>query len=242
MQKSFLIDMSRCTACRGCQMACKQWHKFPGTRTVQRGSFQNPEDLSTTTYKLVRFSEAQVNGKLAWLFFPEQCRHCIVPPCKDVADAYVEGAILRDPDTQAVLYTDLTRRLTPEQKADVHSACPYNIPRWDDETGIMAKCDMCYDRVINGLKPACVQTCPTGTMNFGNRDEMLELAQQRLEAAKKKYPAARLVDPDYTNVIFLAVDDPKLYYEYLEADASGVLPMDRRHFFAMLRPGVRRQG
>ena len=45
MSKSFLIDTTLCTACRGCQVACKQWHDLPAEKTVNRGSYQNPEDL-----------------------------------------------------------------------------------------------------------------------------------------------------------------------------------------------------
>ena len=58
--KSFFIDTTKCTACRGCQIACKQWNKNPGTKTVQRGSHQNPADLSASTFKLVRFNEITI--------------------------------------------------------------------------------------------------------------------------------------------------------------------------------------
>jgi len=233
MEKTFLIDMTRCTACRGCQVACKQWHKLPATKTENVGSYQNPQDLSFHTYKLIRFSEAKVDGKLKWLFFPEQCRHCIIAPCKEVADGYVENAIMRDEFTGAVLYTDLTAKLSADEKAEVREACPYDIPRIDEKTGLLGKCDMCVDRVHNGRKPACVETCPTGTMNFGDRDEMLALAEERLAAAKKTSPNAKLIDADDVNVIYLAEVDPKLYYGFLAADASPLAPiMGRRKMMA----------
>ena len=72
MSKSFLIDTTLCTACRGCQVACKQWHDLPAEKTINRGTFENPADLSFDTYKLVRMREEVINGKLNWLFFPEQ--------------------------------------------------------------------------------------------------------------------------------------------------------------------------
>ena len=56
-RKSFFIDTTKCTGCRGCQAACKQWNQNPATKTRQQGSYQNPPDLSTATFKLVRFSE-----------------------------------------------------------------------------------------------------------------------------------------------------------------------------------------
>ena len=232
MDKAFFIDMTRCTACRGCQVACKQWHKHPATKTENWGSFQNPKDLSFVTYKLVRFNEATVDGKLNWLFFPEQCRHCLIAPCKEVADGYVEGAVIRDELTGAVLYTDLTAKLSDEEKQEVREACPYDVPRIDKETGRIGKCDMCIDRVHNGMKPACVQTCPTGCMNFGDREDMLALAEKHLAEAKKRYPKAMLVDADDVNVIYLAATDPAQYHEFLAADAHPAPVMGRRKMMA----------
>ena len=90
--KSFFIDTTRCTGCRGCQAACKQWNRNPGTKTIQRGTYQNPPDLSTATFKLVRFSEAtDTLGEPNWYFFPDQCRHCLYPLCKEAADRKSEG-------------------------------------------------------------------------------------------------------------------------------------------------------
>ena len=51
--KTFFIDQSRCTACRGCQIACKQWKKLPGDHTVNTGSYQNPPQVNEHTLKLV---------------------------------------------------------------------------------------------------------------------------------------------------------------------------------------------
>ena len=92
MGKMFFIDLTRCTACRGCQVACKQWHEHKAVPTKQTGTHQNPPDLTPFNFKVVRFSEHKLDGRVVWLFFPDQCRHCVNPPCKDAADAYVPGA------------------------------------------------------------------------------------------------------------------------------------------------------
>ena len=214
MTKSFFIDTPLCTACRGCQVACKQWHDLPAEATVNRGSFQNPEDLSYLTYKLVRMNEEIIGKKLHWLFFPDQCRHCIDAPCLETA--MDEDAIYRDPATGAILYTAKTKELDADE---IIASCPYNIPRKGPD-GTLAKCDMCNDRVHNGLKPACVTTCPTGTMNFGDRNEMVALAQERLKITQKKHPKAMLLYPNDVNVIYLVTQDPSLYSEYAVASAD----------------------
>lgn len=208
MPKTFLIDTTLCTGCRGCQVACKQWHGLPAENTMNRGSFQNPDDLSFSTYKLVRMEEKEIDGRLQWLFFPDQCRHCIEPPCRDTAGD--PGAIFKDPATGAVLFTDRTRELLVE---DVIESCPYDIPRKAAESDVLAKCDMCIDRVQNGLLPACVKTCPTGAMAFGEREEMMTLAQSRLAEAQKKYPQASLLDPEYVQVVYLVGFPPENYHE-----------------------------
>ena len=214
MTKSFFIDTSVCTACRACQVACKQWHDLPAEATVNRGSYQNPEDLSVSTYKLVRMNEEIIDGKLNWLFFPDQCRHCIDAPCLETA--MDEDAIYQDPATGAILYTAQTKKLDADE---IIGSCPYNIPRKGPD-GTLAKCDMCNDRVHNGLKPACVTTCPTGSMNFGDREEMVALAQARLKTLKKKHPKAMLLDPNDLNVIYLTTEEPSLYSEYAVASAD----------------------
>jgi formate dehydrogenase iron-sulfur subunit len=139
-----------------------------------------------------------------------------------------------------VVYTELT---ADEPDKDAFSmACPYDIPRVDEKSGRVVKCDMCIDRVKVGLLPACVKTCPTGAMNFGDRDEMLALADKHLAAALKKYPEAELVDADSVRVIYLVQTDPDSYYESLSADASDTWrgPMSRKQFLASLGRPVKR--
>jgi len=214
MSKSIFIDTTICTACRGCQVACKQWHDLPAEKTTNIGSYQNPQDLSSDTYKLVRMNEEILNGRLEWLFFPDQCRHCIDAPCLETA--FDQNAIYQDPATGAILYTKTSQQLDADEIID---ACPYNIPR-KAPNGVLAKCDMCNDRVHNGLKPACVAACPTGAMAFGDRKEILALAEKRLGTVKQKFPKARLLNPDEVNVIYLVGFDPQLYSDYAVASSN----------------------
>lgn len=143
--KTILVDVSRCTGCRGCQVACKQWNELPATDTVQTGSYQNPPDMNGDTYKIVRFREGRhENGKPYWNFFTDMCRHCVNPPCVLAAD---EGTMIHDEATGAVVYTEKTA----ENDFDVLlDACPYRIPRKNEKTGAIVKCTMCIDRISAG--------------------------------------------------------------------------------------------
>ncbi len=211
MSKGFFIDTTRCTACKACQVACKQWNRLPAEKTENRGTFQNPADFSFATYKLVRMNEEIINDKVNWLFFTDQCRHCLVPPC--LLWAQNTDAIYQDKDTGAVVYTPATQNL---EATEIIGACPYNVPRRGKD-GFLAKCTMCNDRVKNGMQPACVQTCPTGTLNFGGLEEMQQMAAKRLKKVKLTYPDARLLDSGQVRVIFLTAFAPEKYHTYAAA-------------------------
>ena len=223
--KAFLIDTTLCTACRGCQIACKQWNQLPATTTSNWGSMQNPKDLSYDTYKLVRFQEHNgPENKPVWYFFSDQCRHCLEPSCKEAVDGEVSGGILIDRQTGAVLSTDKLKETDPD---NVINACPFDIPKAQGKTGLLSKCTMCVDRVHNGLLPACVKTCPTGAMKFGDRDKMVKMGKGRLAEAKTRFPRATLTGLNDLRVFYLLADVPERYYTYAEADLPPA-PMDRK--------------
>ncbi|MFO7557388.1 MAG: 4Fe-4S dicluster domain-containing protein [Desulfobacterales bacterium] len=181
MEFSICIDISRCTACRACQVACKSWNRLKAEQTENRGSHENPPDLSATTWNRIVFMEARMPGeKIEWSFFNDRCRHCEDAPCMDAADS-VPGAIIRD-NTGAVIFTEKTSQLDYDS---IVSECPYDIPRLDEETNRIYKCTMCIDRITNGLKPACVATCSTGALNFGTKKDMLKLAYERIKLLGK---------------------------------------------------------
>ena len=214
--KSFFIDTTRCTACRGCQIACKNWNQNGASATKNLGSHQNPPDLDGNTFKLVRFSEVENDGKPGWYFFTDQCRHCLEPPCKDAAEGYAPESVILDTTTGAVVYT---AKMKEAPFDEIRSSCPYDIPRQNAKS-LPVKCTMCIDRISNGLQPACVKVCPTGAMNFGERAEILKMANERLAALKAKYPKAQLLDADQVRTIFLVVDDPKKYHKHAVASLS----------------------
>lgn len=176
VEMAIFIDVSKCTGCRSCQVACKNWNQLKAEQTTNRGTHENPPDLSATTWNRIRFNEVVKDGGMTWLFLNDRCRHCQEPPCMFAAED-VPGAIIKD-KTGAVVFTEKTKQLNYD---DVRGACPFDIPRRDEKTGQIYKCTMCVDRISNGLKPACVCGCPTGTLNFGPKEEMIKLANKRVE-------------------------------------------------------------
>ncbi len=206
---SILVDTSKCTACRGCQIACKQWNQLPGTQTTNVGTYENPKDLSFDTYKVVRFAEGKNgSGNPYWYFFTEQCRHCLSPGCMAVVE---NDEIVQDEKTGAVIYTEKTKDLNFKETLE---GCPYNIPRQDPKTKVLVKCTLCLDRITDNMIPACVKSCPTGAMTFGERDKILDMTNKRVEELKKTFPKATAIKPDELRVIYLVTDDPAKYFKF----------------------------
>ena len=191
-EQAIYFDSSKCTACKGCQAACKCWNNLPtpyelnsaGTFT---GTLQNPPDLQPNTRLIITFNEAD-NGKkygVNWAFGRRACMHCTNPACVSVCPS---GALYVDEETGLVTY-DSSKCIGCQY---CRSACPFDVPRHTN-VGLTGdnikinKCTGCVDRVKQGRKPACVSTCQPGALQFGDRDEMLKMAKERVEYLKGKY-------------------------------------------------------
>ena len=207
--KSFLIDTTKCFACRSCQVACKQWNGLPAEAQVpiNRGTYENPPDLSHTQWVLIHFKEYErANGSLAWNFVRNSCRHCIDAPCKQAAEN--SDSITIDEQTGAVLFNEGT---ASESFEKIRKACPFNIPRQDPATGQLFKCVMCVDRVHNGELPACAKACPSDAIEFGDREEMLAKAEARVAALQGEFPEARILDRRDVRLLVLLADPAEAY-------------------------------
>jgi formate dehydrogenase iron-sulfur subunit len=140
----------------------------------------------------------------------------VYPLCKAVADRKAPGSIVIDPRTRAVIFNPEVK-MTPQTFQEIREICPFDIPRYDEKTGGMNKCTMCNDRVREGMQPACVQACPTGTMSFGRREEILKKAVSRLSELRRTERKAALISPEAVRVIFLVNDHPEKYHEFASA-------------------------
>lgn len=184
-EKAVLIDLSKCAACRACQVACKQWNDLPGEETTFFGgpSYQNPKDLSPTTWTLLKFWEKEENGNFIWAFRKHQCMHCTDAACI-AACPVTPKAATRD-EKYGFVYIDQNRCIGCGACAEY---CPFGVPHIDEKVEKAKKCDFCIERVQNGLEPACAKTCPNGAILFGDREELVKRAKaiaKELEAEGK---------------------------------------------------------
>lgn len=184
-----LVDISRCIGCKGCEIACKEWNELGIEPTENFGSFQSHRDLSPDTWLLMRFNEIDIDGDPHWLIKKDACLHCAEPGCLFACPA--PGAIVQYENG----IVDFKQDNCIGCQLCV-SGCPFDIPRFNAETRKVYKCNMCVDRVEAGLEPACAKTCPTNAISWGTKEDMLELAERKAEALRRRgFEEATVYDP-----------------------------------------------
>jgi len=183
------IDTSTCIGCKACEVACQEWNDLHIVPTEQVGTYQTMPSLDANYWNLIEFREVEADGNFAWLMRKDQCMHCADPGCLRACPA--PGAIVQ--------YENGIVDVNPEACIGCkmcQTGCPFDVPRFSARTDKMAKCTLCVDRVQVGLEPACVKACPTGCLHFGNKVDMLALADSRIDQLKQSgFARAAVYDP-----------------------------------------------
>lgn len=169
--KAILTDITRCIGCLECVEACKAANNL---------AMDTPRDWQKND-GLSALNWTSIIRKPNNHFIRKHCRHCLEPAC--VASCPV-GA-LQKTKSGAVIY-DNGRCLGCRY---CMVACPYGIPRydWAQTVPYVRKCTMCFERIMNDQQPACTSVCPVKATIFGERDELLKIAHDRIEQAPELY-------------------------------------------------------
>jgi len=177
------MDTTLCMGCRGCQVACKHWNKLPAENTsfFEGDGYQNPGHRYANTWNLVTFHDVQTKNGYDMVFGKRQCFHCMEPACEAACPV---GALTKT-EAGPVVY-DSSKCLGCRY---CMVACPFDTPRfeWNKRVPEITKCTMCADRIAAEKLPACVETCPTGALSFGDRDALLKEAEERIAEHPDQY-------------------------------------------------------
>jgi len=186
---SKLIDTSTCIGCKACEVACQEWNDLHIVPTQQTGTYQTMPGLDANYWNLIQFREREIGSDFLWLLRKDGCMHCADPGCLKACPA--PGAIVQ--------YQNGIVDVNPDACIGCRmceSGCPFDIPRYSEQTGKMSKCTLCIDRGQVGLEPACVKSCPTGCLEFGDKSELVARANVRVEQLKQNgFANAALYDP-----------------------------------------------
>ena len=188
----FLTDASLCIGCKACEVACKQWNQLPadgqdadGRQRLTGFSYDNTIDLGATTWRHVAFIEQPAapppteNAKtIAWLMLSDVCKHCVHAGC---LEACPTGAIIRTEFDTVVIQADICNGC-----GYCVPACPFGVPQLSDTAHIAQKCTLCYDRLRDGMEPACAQVCPTDSIIFGPISNLMPRAIERVATLKER--------------------------------------------------------
>ena len=160
-QYGFFFDQSRCVHCGSCAVTCKDWNDLQPGPVKWARLYQ----WETGTWPTPRFNT---------VFAP--CYHCENPLCVDAAD----GAMFKEEKYGAVLI-DPDKASSPSMRK-AWEACPYGAIVFDSDSPVAkaSMCNMCIDRLEQGLKPICVMSCITRALDFDT-----------LETLQKKYGTNR---------------------------------------------------
>ena len=221
-QKGFFTDSTVCIGCKACEVACKQWNRLPADDFGWTGfSYDNTGDLGAATWRHVAFVERLGDGdgrrptslqpfQSNWLMMSDICKHCVRAGC---LEACPTGAIVRTEFGSVVIQQDVCNGC-----GYCLPACPFGVPALSLTDHKAHKCTLCYDRLKDGLEPACAKACPTDSIQFGPLDELRERAAGRVAQLREAGVAdARLYGEDPNDGVggdgafFLLLDEPEVY-------------------------------
>lgn len=166
---AFYFDASRCTGCKTCELACKDYKDLPvryGYRRIYDYEGGGWKQLDNGCFEQDVFS----------YHLSISCNHCDDPAC---TKACPTQAIHKDKKSELVLIDD-TRCIGCGY---CELACPYDAPRVDKKKGHSVKCDACHDRLLEGKRPICVESCPLRALDFGEKVELEKKYGKKAQAA-----------------------------------------------------------
>lgn len=178
-QYGFHVDISKCTGCKTCQVACKALQESPAGVSYRRvcenagGAWQQNPDSSW-------------NHNVFAYYVSLSCNHCDKPAC--VAACPTTAMHKGENGLVSVDHTKCVGCRYCEW------ACPYGAPQYNAELGQMTKCDGCPDRVAQGQQPLCVASCPLRALDFGPIADLR--AKYGTSAAVSPLPVASLTEPN----------------------------------------------
>ncbi len=198
-QYRFHFDMTKCIGCRSCEVACNE----------QNG---NPADIK---WRRVGELEGGVYPDTQRTYLSMGCNHCLTADCLRGCPV---NAYTKDPLTGIVLHS-----------ADACIGCqycvwncPYSVPQFNPERGVVGKCDMCRGRLLEGLEPACVNACPENAIQI----EIVNKAEWRANFASADSPG---LPPAGQTISTTRLTLPERTSAWLERVDTGDIPLEHAH-------------
>jgi len=165
-----LVDTTRCIGCRSCEVACSRAHDLPVPDVQNDGALKSIRTTSDNQWMVVNRYETERGA----VFVKKQCMHCWQPGCTAACltnamyKTRTGPVIWRSGKCMGCRYCMIS--------------CPFDIPKFEyhSTNPKIQKCNMCWERLEEGKKPACVEACPTDALMFGMKRDLMEIARVRV--------------------------------------------------------------
>jgi len=142
-QLAFYVNAKKCIGCISCAMACKNQYK---------------QEVGEVWRKVHPVDEKFYPHRER-AFLSLACNHCEKPICVEVCPTKAITKRAKD----GIVILDQNKCVND---GSCREACPYGVPVLNPKKNVSSKCHLCHERVDSGLKPACVQGCPTGALQL----------------------------------------------------------------------------
>jgi Fe-S-cluster-containing dehydrogenase component len=164
-----LIDTTRCVGCRTCEQVCSEVNELPEP-DWDIDVLESERNTTEKQFTIINGFETN-QGEV---YLKKQCMHCNQPAC---ASACLTKAMLKTLEGPVVWKSNKCMGCRY-----CMISCPFNIPKFEHHSynPKIQKCSMCWERLQEGMKPACVENCPAEALLFGKRQELIEVARTRI--------------------------------------------------------------
>ena len=203
-QYRFHFDATACVGCHCCEAACNEQNN-------------NSADVK---WRRVGEMEAGTFPQVSQLFNSMSCNHCIDPACLNgcPTESYIKfdnGIVFHD-DEACIGCQYCTWN------------CPYEVPVFNADRGIVTKCHMCHDKLEVGETPACIQACPAGAIEIEvvHKDEWIKYDMNK-DGIAPHLPDTNITKPTtrYTLPEDIEMDQYKPADEHITKPAHSELPL-----------------
>jgi formate dehydrogenase iron-sulfur subunit len=181
-----LIDTTICIGCRKCEWACNNVNKLPNKPMEEfenKSVFKKMRRPDASAYTVINQYDNPKNPDKPYSV-KVQCMHCNDAAC---ISACIVGALTKDPKTGAVIY-DPWKCIGCRY---CMAACPFQIPAYEYHNALtpqVRKCTFCFEKIsTEGKVPGCVSICPVEALTFGKREDLINLARERISLEPNRY-------------------------------------------------------